>query len=276
MVSLEQLQALADTLPPEPVIHRQSTSGSSFDLDDYLARNNVVIHSGPDPYNGGTIRIVQCLFDGQHGESPNDTCTAVIQLPNGAISYACKHNSCQRYKWEDVRELFEPGFKAQKAERAAQYANGDGRAEGNATTADRACDGAHTNGKPEGQHKSECWVLESEATICASEIPPTVYDVEKLLPKEDGPTCLFGPPGSLKSYMVMYLCRCIASGQQFLGVFDVRKYREVIYVNLDAGAKTTRRRFQRLAAGSKGLSNYHLVNAPEFDPAQLRGSCQYV
>ncbi len=113
------------------------------------------------------------------------------------------------------------------------------------------------------------WVSHTEAEIVGMNIPAPSFDVEGLLPKEDGPTLVFGPPEAGKSWLTMHLCRCLASGDLFLGRLAVNKYPEVVYINMDAGARTTQRRFQRLASGKAPLANYHLYCADEFDAAEM-------
>jgi hypothetical protein len=119
-----------------------------------------------------------------------------------------------------------------------------------------------------GQRKCS-WVSLTEAEIVGLNIAPPSFDVEGLLPKEDGPTLVFGPPEAGKSWLTMHLCRCLASGDLFLGRLAVNRYPEVVYINMDAGAHTTQRRFQRLASGRAPLKNYHLYCVDEFDAAEM-------
>ena len=113
------------------------------------------------------------------------------------------------------------------------------------------------------------WVSHTEAEIVGMSIPAPSFDVEGLLPREDGPTLVFGPPEAGKSWLTMHLCRCLASGDLFLGRLAVNRYPEVVYINMDAGARTTQRRFQRLASGRAPLKNYHLYCVDEFDAAEM-------
>jgi hypothetical protein len=109
------------------------------------------------------------------------------------------------------------------------------------------------------------WVVESAAEIAKRGVPNAAWDIERMLPEEDGPALLFGPPGALKTWLAMHACRCFLSGEQFLGYFNVEKRLHALYVNLDAGKHPFERRVLRL--GAKDL----LVVSPEgYEPAALR------
>lgn len=111
------------------------------------------------------------------------------------------------------------------------------------------------------------WTLQSAAEIYREGVPPLTYDIDQLLPSEDGPAIFFGPPGSLKSYLALHAAVCSVTGEPFLGHFSVRKRPAAIYVNLDAGNRTFQRRV--LKSGFHGDSLY--VTSPDgYDARQLR------
>jgi hypothetical protein len=118
--------------------------------------------------------------------------------------------------------------------------------------------------------KREPWRSYSEVELAGMDIPDPAFDIESLLPSEEGPALFFGPPGACKSWITMHLCRCMATGAPFLGRFATKKYPSVLFINFDAGTKTTMRRFKRLAAGKIPLTNYHLISEREFDAVALR------
>jgi hypothetical protein len=98
------------------------------------------------------------------------------------------------------------------------------------------------------------------ASIVAHEPPdPIEYDVATILPAEDAPGLIFGPPASLKSWLALALCDAIVRGEPFLG-FETRRRPSALYVNLDAGAKTFANRVRSIS------------DAPRFDFVSLSTS----
>jgi hypothetical protein len=90
-------------------------------------------------------------------------------------------------------------------------------------------------------------IIESAHDISLRPAEPIEYDVDQILPAEDAPALAFGPPGSLKSLLVLHLCDVIVTGQPFLGHFKVKKRPTALAINLDAGAKTFRNRVRRIS-----------------------------
>jgi len=102
---IELLVKVSDLLPVEEKPTFSNNYGKdTFDLDDFIHKNNIRVKS-IDKYNGGVkYNLEHCLFDDSH--KGKDAC--IFQMANGAIGYKCLHNSCSSYKWQDVRKLYEP------------------------------------------------------------------------------------------------------------------------------------------------------------------------
>ena len=123
----------------------------------------------------------------------------------------------------------------------------------------------------DGQETNSLGVLariQSAATLAGTPPDEILWDVEKLLPSEDAPALVFGPPGSLKSWIAMHLCATVVSGEPFLGQFAVRKRPRSLFINLDAGPKSFRNRVRRISddAGFDFLS----LSSAEFSLDLLR------
>ena len=98
------LEKLCKIIPSEPE-RKQYNNYSPVDfnleewLDKYGIRYTKKSWSDADKYV-----LEECPFDSNH-KSP-DSC--IIKFRNGAISFTCFHNSCNSYKWQDVRMKYEP------------------------------------------------------------------------------------------------------------------------------------------------------------------------
>jgi len=64
---------------------------------------------GPKPWMGGGRRWVLqvCPWNADH----SDRSAFIVQLPNGAISAGCLHNSCKGQDWHALRNLVEPRWR---------------------------------------------------------------------------------------------------------------------------------------------------------------------
>jgi hypothetical protein len=108
IVTPEQLDEVANLLPrPEPLARRDSTTQSSFNLENWIAEHGIEV-ARESAWAGGQRWILRrCLFDQSHSGSS----VAILRLVSGAIVYRCLHNGCASRTWHDVREFFEPGYR---------------------------------------------------------------------------------------------------------------------------------------------------------------------
>jgi hypothetical protein len=104
---LEELARISEP-PTRKITSRASRSAHKpqnvkFDLDGFIARNNIATRP-PEPYEGGRIfRLLACLFNGEHQAKD----AAIIERADGSICYHCFHSSCSGRTWRDVLELYE-------------------------------------------------------------------------------------------------------------------------------------------------------------------------
>jgi hypothetical protein len=111
------------------------------------------------------------------------------------------------------------------------------------------------------------WTLRSAADIMRKGVPPVEWDIDTLLPAEDGPALMFGPPGTLKSWIALLAAGCSATGNSFLGHFAVRRRPHAIYVNFDAGPRAFDRRVER---SGYPVENLKVVSPHGYDTGALR------
>jgi len=119
VVSAELLERVASLAPKEATSTNAQTSHGTngFDLDTLLARAPFALNA-PVAYQGGrkwTIPVCPWSADHTGGSA------FLIQRGDGVIQAGCRHNSCQRYGWHELRDILEPGWRERKA--AAQWEN---------------------------------------------------------------------------------------------------------------------------------------------------------
>lgn len=98
------LEKLAAELPQdEKPAHSSYQSGGQFDLRDFMQKHGLTYKE--DHNDRATIyKLDECPFDNSHKNGD----AKIFLYHNGAIAFKCHHNSCRRYKWQDVRKKFEP------------------------------------------------------------------------------------------------------------------------------------------------------------------------
>ena len=111
------------------------------------------------------------------------------------------------------------------------------------------------------------WKIQTARAIVERGVLPAQFDIDQLLPMEDGPAVLFGPPGSLKSWLGLHACGCFATEKPFLGRFPVRGRPYSIYINLDAGDRAFERRVVR---SGFSVDNLLIVSVDAYDLGMLR------
>jgi hypothetical protein len=106
------------------------------------------------------------------------------------------------------------------------------------------------------------WQLIPASAIKKTPLEPVSWDVESLLQADDGPACWFGDSGSYKSWLALHVAACVSMGEPAFGKFPTKERARVVYVNLDAGARSFERRVRQLPAVGAGL---HIVTAESWN-----------
>jgi P4 family phage/plasmid primase-like protien len=111
--ALKKLAAMAphdehrSTPLPLPKSHQRTPGPKSnddlgpLDVGLYLSQNGVAHKVKPGPGEATLYTLEQCLFDPAHSEYE----AAIIQKPDGLLSYQCFHNSCSGRTWREARTL---------------------------------------------------------------------------------------------------------------------------------------------------------------------------
>jgi len=129
VVPTDLLESLAGVVPPKETPQakegpRQGQAANAkgsrthevFDVEAYL-RTHGVGFSDPVDYNDGQKWMLDACVWNNH----TDKAAVVWQLSDGMICANCSHSSCEGKGWIDLREHFEPGYRAQKEEHERAY-----------------------------------------------------------------------------------------------------------------------------------------------------------
>jgi len=102
IVTAEQLEELADSIPRTVNARGELQAGKQFDITGWMADH--FPEAAEKSWRGGVLwELPQCPFNPEHQRTAR-----VIRLENGALSYGCFHNSCQDKDWHALRALMEP------------------------------------------------------------------------------------------------------------------------------------------------------------------------
>lgn len=88
-------------------------SNGTFDLEGWLRDHGIEYRVRVD---GGITKyqLRKCPWQETHS-TDKDWESMVFRGPDGKICFSCWHDHCKDKKWEDVRELYEPGYKQRLA-----------------------------------------------------------------------------------------------------------------------------------------------------------------
>lgn len=101
--SASLIERVASIVPVDAARPAVSAPGQAFDIDAFVSRNGLQVHS--DSTSGSIRKIVleECPFDHSH-KAPD---SAIFVMPSGAIAFKCFHNGCTDKGWKDLREMYE-------------------------------------------------------------------------------------------------------------------------------------------------------------------------
>lgn len=109
LVSFELLQKLVSFAPEVEPQQRQNNGYSPLSVDEFVSLHGIKVKFQKAVAYGRLLILEICPFnpDHNHGEAH------ITVFSSGARAFACKHNSCAFKKWQDLRELYEPGYRDQ-------------------------------------------------------------------------------------------------------------------------------------------------------------------
>lgn len=93
----------------------RSMSNEKFDLENWLREHGIEYRIKNE---GGIVKyqLRKCPWQSSHS-TDKDWESMIFRNPKGEICFSCWHDHCKDKKWEDVRELYEPGYKQKTYQR---------------------------------------------------------------------------------------------------------------------------------------------------------------
>jgi len=228
-VSRELLEALANTLPAEPLVIRQTTySGVAFDARTWIAK---YLPDAEPParwqHEGGTGTrwiLPVCPWNSQH----TDRSAYVLQFASGAMAAGCHHNGCSGRTWDALRDLFEPDRR-----------NGHGQSYAASYLPD------HTPAATLPQEAQPRVTLHRAVDVWTPR-PPKQYIVHGLLAERDV-AMMYAEPGLGKTYICVDLGVSEAIGAHWLGMATAGA--PVLLIDEESGYNRLSDRIERTMRG---------------------------
>lgn len=252
----DALQVLADELPdePEPVNGRRpfSTQAQAFDLLDFLRRNGLTYKEDSND-RAKIFKLDACPFDHSHQNGD----AKIFWYKDGAIAFKCHHNSCRRYKWQDVRLKYEPSA-YDREDNDAHIDEGYRRHKQKKDEED-AIKAAIQKDQPKPKKKKAKRKLKTADSLMAKDLPePRVFvGVDDDLPLLVEGTCILSAkPKVGKSWLALAMCIALANGDDFLG-YKTRKC-STLYLDLETSEQLQQKRLRRMLKGAPPPSKFYL------------------
>lgn len=247
---IDVLHRLCDELPeitPAERPARGVTDKQGFDLLDFMARHGMTYTEDSND-RARIYKLDECPFDRNH----KDGDAKIFLYTNGAIAFKCHHNSCRRYRWQDVREKFEPGVYDQSDDE--KYDAGYQQ-----HLKARAAEGEPAKMKPPDKPKRKIRRLKTAEALMKKNLPEPKEFIgvgEELPILVEGTCILSAKPKLGKSWLALAMCIAVANGDDFLG-YKTRKC-STLYLDLETSETLQQRRLRKVLHGEPVPENFYL------------------
>lgn len=246
------LQALASELPEETQSERRPAhmlSRQEFNIKDFMAKYGITYEEDSND-RARIYKLDECPFDPSH----KDGDAKIFEYSNGAIAFKCHHNSCRRYKWQDVRRKFEPDAYDRDDSRDDEEIDIGWQQHLKAKEKEKPVEEKPPEKKPKKLRK-----LKTAEELMKKDIPePKVYvGVGDELPILVEGTCILSAKPKLgKSWLALSLCLAVANGEDFLG-YKTRKCSS-LYLDLETSEALQQKRLKKALNGRAVPKNFYL------------------
>lgn len=262
VVTRATLVALCDemqvTMPPQV----QVRPGERWiaDANEYLRAHGIEVLSERIAANARKWVLRACVWNPNH----TDHSAWVMQFTSdGVIAAGCSHNSCQGKRWQDFRDVVEPGWR----HATSAISSSPSRLVGTGSivqgtpvhtrpllaaaggTAEHP--GKQSGTDAGGRVPAERWrpTLQTATDLLNKDLPPVRWIVQDIIP--EGLTLLAAKAKKGKSTMMLHVGLSVALGAKALGMLQTEKC-GVLYLALEDNERRMQRRMRKmLEADSK-------------------------
>lgn len=245
VTSREVLESLAAELPDVAPKASKKTS-TTFDLTTWMYEHGLEPMRADAGTNCTIYPLSSCPFDHSHTNGDSK----IFHYSDGAIAFKCHHNSCKDKKWQDVRELLEPG--------AYDHEDDDSRIE-EGWAAHKKMQQYVTVTKTDDVEEIKKNLPKLKAIsaydLQDKEFGERYYAVADMIP--EGETVIAAPPKTGKSWLMLDMCLQVAQGLPFLG-FET-KQSDTLYLALEDGDSFEQERLNIVMNGKRAPKNFHFV-----------------
>lgn len=255
VTNITTLQALAAELPdvPQPDYSRrgsQTNNKTEFDLLDFMSRHGMTYTEDSND-RARIFKLDECPFDPSH----RDGDSKIFLYRNGAIAFKCHHNSCRRYKWQDVRLKYEPNAYDKQDNTDEEIDAGYAR-----HMLKRKQEEKEEPTPASDQKKKKVFrKLKTAEALMEKDIPdPKIFiGVGDELPILEEGTCILSAKPKLgKSWLALSMCVAVANGEDFLGYKTNRC--STLYLDLETSESLQQRRLRKVLRGAPVPKNFYL------------------
>lgn len=253
----EALQTLASELPDEPetVNGRRGFSTnkpSDFDLLDFMRRNGMTYKEDSND-RAKIFKLDNCPFNHSHQNGD----AKIFWYKDGAIAFKCHHNSCRRFKWQDVRLKFEPD--AYDREDNDSHIDEGYRRHKQKQDEENAIKAAIQGNQPKPKKKRTFRKLKTAEGLMQKNLPePKVFiGIGDELPMLVEGTCILSAKPKLgKSWLALGMCLAVANGDDFMG-YKTRQC-STLYLDLETSEQLQQKRLKKMLKGASPPSKFYL------------------
>ena len=251
------LQKLAEELPEEPEVAPRQRGRSEvrqeFDLLRFLSDAGLT-YSEQVSDRSKIFRLDRCPFDSSHVNGD----AKIFWYPDGKIAFKCHHNSCRQYRWQDVRQKYDPDYN-QDFDNWDRYDDGwekhlkQKEAEPDPEEQPEVV-------QPKKKKKHTFQSLSNAEKLMQEDIPePVVYiGVGEELPLLVEGTCILSAKPKLgKSWLALAICLAVAEGKDFLG-YKTKKC-STLYLDLETSKSLQQKRLKRVLKGDPPPKHFYLA-----------------
>lgn len=233
--------------PQQPIASTYRGNGHSipFDMQGFLARHGLRVKDIKQGSFGTKYILEECPFDLSH-KAPD---SFIAVMPSGAMCFKCSHDSCASYKWRELRERLEPGFR----NRAFQQPQ----------------NGQQYQGSPADAPPLPMAPTFREMALTFTQLRPAV--VHGLL-REGETANLIAATKVGKSWLALSLALCVITGKKWLGTFGCNPGK-VLIIDNELHAETITHRVHKVA---EALGIAHDEFADDLRIEALRGKLRDV